>query len=228
MTLSFEIETRPTVDISYIKKRIGSNNHYASLVGYRLHKRGKLKRITRNKYTAINNIYVIATQLYTPCYLSFWSASSYLGATLQILNTLQLVTMKRHKTIEFENYKIKFIVLPKRFFFGYSRVETTQGSIFVVDPEKLIIDSLLRPQEMGNFDEIVKIAQYFSMDVEKLVKYLIETKNNSVMKRAGFLLEEYKKIDISSRLKIKDGNYISLNPFAKKSTTIISKWRVRL
>src|SRR3989344_1884692 len=226
MITSKELALKPLIDIAYIKKILGCNNKYASLVLARLQKRGILKKVTKNRYTSITNIPLLATQLYPPSYLSLWSASQYLGYTEQILNTLHIAVTSRRKELKVDNYKLKFIVLPKRYFFGYDKIQTTEGALFVAEPEKLLIDALLHPKEMGNFDEIIKIVQNASFDLEKLVSYLKSTKNNSLQKRAGFLLEEHKKIDLSSKLNIKDKNYISLNPFNKKSKKINSKWRI--
>ncbi|MEK6920755.1 MAG: type IV toxin-antitoxin system AbiEi family antitoxin [Nanoarchaeota archaeon] len=228
MISSKNISSRPIIDISFIKKVIPANEHYASLVISRLRKKGLLKKITKNKYTTIENMPVLATQLYTPCYLSSWSASQYYGYTEQILNTLQVVVTKRREAISFENYRINFIVLPKRYFFGYTKLETKEGAIFIAEPEKLLIDALLRPREMGNFDEIINIVKNAPLDAEKLVEYLLATKNISVIKRVGFLMEKYKSIDLSPRLKIKDKNYVSLNPFTKKAKQIIPKWRLKV
>src|SRR3989338_3017102 len=201
--ISFKDTTsQPIIDIPFIKKMLGVDEHYASLVISRLRNKGMLKKITRNKYTGIESIHVLATQLYVPSYLSFWSASQYYGYTEQILNTLQVVTTRRRKTIIFENYKIKFIVLPKRYFFGFTKVETREGSVFVAEPEKLLIDAFLRPQEMGNFDEIINIVKNAPLDAEKVVEYLLATKNISTIKRVGFLMEKYKNIDLFPKLKI--------------------------
>jgi len=223
-----EISSKPIIDISVIKKVVVADEHYASLVLSRLQKRGVLKKITRNKYTAIECMPVIATELYVPCYLSFWSASQYYGYTEQIVNLFQVVVTRRRKAISFENYKIKFIVLPKRYFFGFTKQETREGFVFIAEPEKLVIDALLRPHELGNFDEIINIVKNAPLDIEKLTEYLFATKNISVMKRCGFLIEEYKQIDLSQKLKIKDKNYISLNPFTKNAKKTIPKWRLKI
>lgn len=100
-----EIQSRPVIDISLIKKLLDSDEHYASLVLSRLHKRGVLRKITRNKYTAIESMPVIATELYVPCYLSFWSASQYYGYTEQMVNTLQIVVTKRRKALSLKGIK---------------------------------------------------------------------------------------------------------------------------
>ncbi len=228
MDLRDYIATKPIIEDVSIKKFLGGSASYASLVIHRLQKRGLLKKITRNRYTSGKDINVIATNLYTPSYLSFWSASQYLGYTEQILNTLQIATTKRRKDILFENYRIKFIVLSKKHFFGFRKILTSEGPIFIAEPEKLCIDALLHPKEMGNFDEIIKVLKGAQIDISKMTEYLKAIGNASLSKRIGFLLEKYKGKDISSSLKIKDSNYVSLNPFRKKTHKNIPKWRLRI
>lgn len=229
MDLREYIAAKPVVDSISIKKILGSSTPYVLLAISRLQKRGLLKRITRNKYTSSGkSIYTIATNLYIPSYLSFWSASQYLGCTEQILNTVQVATTRRRKDILFENYRIKFVVLAKRHFFGFRKILTSEGPIFIAEPEKLCIDALLRPKEMGNFEEIIKLLNGVQINTNKMVEYLRIIGNTSLSKRMGFLMEKYKGKDISSFIMIKDNNYVSLNPFRKKTSKNIPKWRLRI
>lgn len=222
-----QLRTKPVVTLATVKKIVGGSNQYASLVLARLNQKNLLRRITRNKYTALDNIYVVATNLYVPSYLSFWSASHYLGYTEQIVNTLQVVTTSRRETISFEGYTIKFIVLPEKYFFGFQKMLTEQGAIFVAGDEKLLLDALLRPKEVGNFDEIINILQQADLNREKIVAYLKRIDNLSLIKRAGYLLEKYKGWDLSAEFSIKDRNYVQLNSSRKKATTLNAKWRIK-
>ena len=67
---------------------------------------------------------------------------------------------QRRKSINFERYDIKFI--PLEYFFGYRKIRTDEGDIFLAENEKLLIDALLRPKECGNFDEIEKMFDLLS------------------------------------------------------------------
>jgi len=228
MKLADYIKSTPVISVNTIKKFLGCNSKYASLAINRLRKRKLLKKITRNKYTTLDNIYVIATNIYNPSYLSFWSASQYFGITEQIVNTIQIASTSRRKNIFFEDYNIKFIHTPKNYFFGFNKIQTEKGAIFVVEKEKLILDALLNMNEMGNFDEIIRLIINVEIDKEKLIRYIKRINNLTLIKRLGFLLEKYKKLDISQHFKIKDNNYINLDPLNKKAKKIISKWRIRI
>ncbi len=222
------VRSKQVVDSGTVRKIQRATPAYASLVLQRLRKKGLLRQITRNKYTMSDNIYAVATNLYTPSYLSFWSASAYYGYSTQILNTIQVATTTRRKPILFDNYKLRFLPLNKRSFFGFTKIQMDKTVVFLAEPEKLLIDAFLRPREMGNFDEIIALVQKADINKEKIVDYLKRIDQTSLIKRIGCLLEMYKEMDISLYFSIKDKNYIQLNPFAAKAKTINSKWKVKL
>jgi predicted transcriptional regulator of viral defense system len=208
-----------------LKQKLASDQYAYNLL-YKLHKKNELKKITKGNYTKTNDIFYISTNLFSPAYLSFWSASYFKGYSEQIVNELQVVVTKRHKKIEFENYSLLFINFSKKLFFGFEKIKFGSNFIFVVDDEKLLIDSLLREDLMGNFDEIIKVVKKTSIVQEKIINYLKKINNKSLNKRIGFLLEKYKQIDISKKIDFKDKNYVNLSNFldCKK---INKKWMVK-
>lgn len=210
---------------SILKEKLVSDQYVHNLL-YRLNKKNKIKRITRGKYVKDENIFSIGTNLFTPSYLSFWSASYFKGYTEQIVNDLQIVVTKRHKSILFENYKISFIVLNKKFFFGFDKIKFGENFIFVASDEKLLIDALLKEKLMGNFDEIEKVFKKTIIDEEKMIGYLERINNKTLNKKIGFLLEKHKSIDISKRVNLNDNNYVNLSKFLK-CNLINKKWKVK-
>jgi len=211
--------------IQDIERLCQCKREYARLILHRLTEKNLIKRIMRNVYTTKDNISVIASNIYYPNYISFWYASYFFGYTDQIINTVQVATTKIKKQINFENYKIKFI--PIKEFFGYKKIRTKEGTIFIVENEKLLIDAFLRPKECGNFDEIKKIYENSKISEKKIVQYLKRVNKLSIIKRVGYLLEKIRDIDISDKFKL-DKNYVILNPFSKKWKKIDSKWRIKI
>src|SRR3989338_3909343 len=129
-------------------QRIGDfSREYAKLVANRLVKRKLIKKITKNSYTVQKDILVTASNLKIPSYVSFWSASSYYGFTEQILKVITIACARKIKPIMFEGYRIKFIEVKE--LFGYKKMRTEQGEIFMVDQEKLLIDGLMHFRAMG-------------------------------------------------------------------------------
>ncbi len=207
-----------------IERMAKTNPKYAKLILNRLKSRKLIKRVAENRYTAKTNPFVIATNLINPSYLSWWSASHYYGFTEQMPYILHIATTIRKKETEFGGYKIKFV--PVKDLFGYKKERTNEGDIFIVEKEKLIIDVLLKSDYVGNFSEIVSIIKKADISQDKILSYLKRINNQSLIKRAGFLLERIRGMDISKFFKF-DNNYIRLNTFSKKGNEIDTKWRIK-
>lgn len=222
-----KLKQKPVFRIEDVQKVTGKKRGYSALIIHRLKKRGLIKKITENRYTTKDSIYAIASNLVYPSYLSFWSASAFLGYTEQMPSIIQVAVTRKLKPVEFEGYKIKFIKLPKKEFFGYKKIITDDGSIFIAENEKLIIDALDKQKECGNPAEIEHIVKNADVDVDKVIDYLKLTGKQALIKRAGFLFEKIKGIDISGEFRL-NRNYVILNQFSGKWDEINSKWRVKI
>ncbi len=220
-----KIRSKPVFRIQDIERIAYCNQSYAKQILNRLKKKKLIKQITKNRYTTKDNIFVISSNITFPSYISFWSAASFLGYTEQIVNTIQVATTRKAKPINFEGYKIKFIPI-KNYFFGYKKISANEGDIFIAEDEKLAIDCLLRQKELGNMDEIENIFENAKISKDKIIEYLKKINKQSIIKRAGFLLEKKKSIDIHKEFNL-DNNYILLNPTSKKWKGINTKWRVK-
>lgn len=220
-----KLKEKAVFSVQDVQRNGDFSREYTKIFLNRLVKRKLIKKITKNAYTIKDDILVIASNIKIPSYISFWSASSYYGFTEQILNTVYIACTRKIKQISFEGYRIKFLEVKD--FFGYNKIRTENGEIFIADKEKLLIDGLLHFKEMGNFDEIEKIFQKAEISKEKIVEYLKRINNLSLIKRTGYLLEKYKKADISEFFKM-DRNYVLLNQFSKKYKSLNSKWMVKI
>jgi len=208
------------IDVSLLKN---TEKSYSSLVLERLTKRKILRKIKKGKYTSSYNIYSIATNIVVPSYLSFWSGISYKGKTEQILNTIFVACTKKTRDINFENYKIKFIKLSKKNFFGFIKEISGEEEIFLADNEKLLLDCLSFPRYSGNLDEIIKFIEKSEFNLDKLKNYLKRINKTFLTQKVGFLLEKYKNQDL--KIKINTKNYVFLN--LKSKEEINKKWRIK-
>jgi len=220
-----KIKTKPIFRVQDIERVASCDRKYAKLILSRLKKIKLIKRVTKNVYTTKDNIFVVASNITYPSYISFWSASYFLGYTEQIVNMIQIATTRRIRPVEFEGYKIEFVNM--KHFFGYKKIETNEGEMFIVEDEKLLIDAFLKPEKCGNFDEIEKMFTGANISKDKIVSYLKKTGTQSITKRVGFLLEKTKGIDVSESFKL-DRNYVILNPFLKKWKMVDAKWRIKI
>ena len=112
-------------------------------------------------------------------------------------------------------------------FFGYRKLRTTDGDIFIAEDEKLLIDAYLRPKACGNFDEIVKIYENASINQAKLIGYLKRIGSQTLIKQVGCLLMRTQGADVSGHFTL-DRNYAVLNPFSRRQEGIDQKWRIRV
>ena len=206
-----KLKKRPIFKVQDVERLAYCSREHAKLIVNRLKKRGYVTRVMRNVYTTKSDIFVVASNIVYPSYISFWSAACFLGYTEQIVNTISVATTRKIRPLKFEGYTIRFV--PLKHFFGYRKMTTSEGDIFVAEDEKLIIDAFLRPSECGNFDEIQKIFKNANISKNKIVGYLKMVNNNSIAKKIGFLLEKTKNIDIADSFRL-DNNYPVLNPFA--------------
>ena len=216
----------PIITKATIKRRKIITNDYAYTYLYRQHKANNITKITKGKYTIKTDPYIVATNLFTPCYLSFWSASYFKGYTEQIVNTLQIATTVKKQPIAFENYTFEFTQLSQNTFFGFEKIAYDTHFIFVATDEKLLIDAILYQEKMGNFDEIEKLCIHSTIQKDRIIDYLQRINNKSLNKRIGFLLERYKQIDISKEIVFKDTNTVLLSKF-QEGKCLNSKWRIK-
>ena len=131
-----------------IERLTGKNIKYSSLYVKRLIERRKIIKIERGKYCLpVTNVYEIASNIVFPSYISLFAAFVLYGLTTQQILTIEVITTKRHKPVEFEGHKIRFTTLDKSRFFGFSRL--SNAAINAALPEKAIADSLYlsRPNE---------------------------------------------------------------------------------
>lgn len=221
-----KLKQKSTFTIQDIERITYCSHKYAKVIASRLKKRNYIKQVKKNVYTMNDDIFTIATNIIHPSYLSFWSASYFLGYTEQIVNTIQIATTVKLKPIKFDNYTIRFI--PIKNFFGYKKIKTQNGDLFCVENEKLLIDCITKSKECGNFDEITKIFENTeNVSEKKIVEYLKRINNQTVIKRVGFLLKKIRKIDILKKFSL-DKNYPILNPFTKKWKSIDKNWRLKI
>lgn len=222
-----QLKRYPVFGTIAVMNKTGKSNEYANLVIHRLRKRGLIYRIERNKYTVFNDAFLIASRITWPSYISCWSALKYHNLTEQVPQDITVVTAADKKALRFNNIKIRFAKLNKKWFFGYEKVKYDGFEIFVADVEKSIIDSaLLREVSFSEIKEIMANNQG-EIKTGKLVKYLRRIGNKSLIKRFGYVLEELGK-DYSGKLKKYVDATIIPPDYSKKGGDKNRKWRVAI
>ena len=224
---------------------LGITNIAASQIIHRLVEKSKLQRIERAKYLLMppeswktgqytEEGVIIASQMITPYYLSFWTAISFYGWTEQPSRTIFVATQKTKLPIELKGMQIKFIRFKKEKFFGFEEHWVGSQKVVVADKEKTIIDCLDQPRYCG---EVVEIAKGLwngrkELDYSRLLEYALKMKNGAIMKRLGYLMDVLEITRPKFRKKLLKNitpNLALLDPSEKSTTGIQNKeWSLRI
>lgn len=215
------LENYPLFRENDVAKIVNKKPEYIKTLLYRLEKRKLIYRIERGKYTCYDDALLFVSYIYVPSYISLWTAIRYYNLTEQLPKTIFVMVPKSRKSLKFLNITIEFI--KTKYFFGFKKDRYRDFDIFIAEPEKAIIDSLL--SKKTPLDEIEKAIKTRQFDINKLLSYAIKTKNKSLIKRLGFILEE-NNIKCERLKGFVDANYVLLDLMLNKTGKKNEKWRI--
>lgn len=180
--------------------------------------------------------WVVAMQLYPPCYIGGWSACEYWGFTDQIFSSIVVLTAKRVNGKEQMAGNMTFLIKKQdsEKMFGLKTVWKESIKAQVSDPHKTIIDLLDDPALGGGIRSIADMLQkYFHsehLNAATLLEYADQMKNKTIFKRLGYLLSILKPAEIAlieqCKQRISQGNS-QIDP-SSKGNRLIKKWRLWL
>jgi len=154
----------------------------------RLEKRGEIERIGQGIYKlpdAAVDIQKIATETYSPAYISFESAFSYYGILSQAPYDLFLATTNRSKKTEIAGQEIIYRKIKKELFFGYDLID----EIYIAKKEKSLLDILYF------FDKGIIMLDLKSLDLKSINKKILSKYAQKfperIQKTAKKLLQDY-------------------------------------
>ena len=171
-------------------------------------KAGWLSRVRRGLYVPVplesrtsdvplEDPWVIAAQLYGPCYIGGWSAAEYWDMTEQIFRTVVVMTVQRPRdrnpTIKQTDFLLRSV--QEKALFGMKSVWRGQVKVDVSDPTRTILDMLGEPRLGGGIrsvnDMLLNYLRSEAKNLDLLIGYADQLGNGAVFKRLGFLLERH-------------------------------------
>ncbi len=212
-----KLERFPLFTENDVAKTINKSPKYVRTLLYRLNKEKLIYRIEKGKYTVHDDPLIFASHVIIPSYLSLWTALRYYNMTQQQPTSFFVISPVKRKNIK----DLNIIFMSTKHMFGYKKERYSDFDIFMAEPEKAIIDSLLFkiPIEDINF-----ALEKEDLDFKKLSNYAKKTENISLIKRLGYLLE--RKRNNSYRLKALDNNYVLLDYLGKDKGKKDKKWKL--
>ncbi|MFH1432287.1 MAG: hypothetical protein ABIG84_03650 [archaeon] len=215
------IEKYPLITFNEFIKITGTNPEYARTYLSRLKKDNRIYTIEKGKYTTHDDPLLFSSYIATPSYISYWTALRYHNLTEQLPKDIMIATPRSKDTITFQKTDIRFF--KTKHMWGYRKHRYRDFDIFMAEKEKSIIDCL--SGKNTPFDEIIKAIATKEYDHKKIIEYALKTKNNSLIKRLGYLLEHFgiKTGNLKSHI---DNNYIPLDPGMPKKGTATERWKI--
>ncbi len=218
-----ELENYPLFTFNDFVRIADTTPKYARTLLYRLKKERLVFSVMKGKYTVHDDPLIFASYIYVPSYISFWTALRFYDLTEQLPREIMLATPVYRKSIKFMDAPITFTRIKE--FWGYRKERYGKFYIFIAEMEKCIIDSLLLRKVP--LDEIFNALQTGELDIEKLIEFAVKTKNKSLMKRLGYMLELC-GIDVPELQKEieSDRNYIVLDWNFPKKGKKNARWKL--
>jgi predicted transcriptional regulator of viral defense system len=149
----------------------------------------------RSSDIALEDPWIVADRLFSPCYIGGWSAAEYWELTEQISRTILIFTKRyipnRRPVIKGTNFRVRTI--SAKAFFGMQTVWRGQVKVNVSDPSRTVLDMFNDPSLGGGLRPSVDtLRQYMASKnkrLELLMNYAERLGNGAVFKRLGFILE---------------------------------------
>ncbi len=178
--------------------------------------------------------WIVATELFAPCYIGGWSAAHHWGFTEQIFESTLIITSRHFNMKNQSAGGLHFLIkqLKAEKVFGLKTVWKEQCKVQVSDPHKTVIDIFDDPSiGAGIRSSIDFLQQYLSsphFNADILLEYAAKMDNRAIFKRLGFVLSKILPRDTAliehCKKNISQGNS-QLDP-ALKGTRLVKQWRL--
>lgn len=207
--------------------------------------KGWLSRVKRGLYVPVplesrtadiplEEPWIIAERLYSPCYIGGWSAAEYWDLTEQIFRTVLVMTTQkpRDRSPDIKGTRFLLRSMSEKALFGLKTVWRGQVKVPVSDSTRTVLDMLNDPRLGGGLRPAVDVFTSYlkseNRDLTLLIEYGDRLGKGAVFKRLGFLLErlapEEQEILAACRARLTKGN-AKLDP-ALATDKLVTRWRL--
>ena len=221
-----------------------------------LAKRGRLLRIRRGLYVGIGLVadqanahpFVISAYLIQPSAISHWSALQHHGLTEQVPQVITASTTKKVLTPsmrekqtqkskvkhawEVAGVRYEYINVQEKHFFGIEKLWLDEHFVVsLTDKERTLLDVFIYPKMFGGIGEALGILvnSLSTIDVQKLIGYVIQYDKKSVAKRLGWALEYFgvPAEQLEPLLKVPINYFCRLDPSGPATGPCDKRWMIQ-
>ena len=237
--------TKGTVSVADAAEIIGVSPTDAAKMLARWTRKGWFSRVKQGLYIPVplesrtpdiplEDPWLIAERLYSPCYIGGWSAAEHWDLTEQIFRTVVVMTVRkpRERSPTMKGTTFMLRTVSDKAMFGLKSVWRGQVKVSVSDPTRTMLDMLDDPGLGGGIrsttDMFCNYLRSENKNLELLIEYAERLDNGAVFKRLGFLLERSMPEEVNSiykcRTKLTTGN-AKLDP-QLGADRLITRWRL--
>ena len=237
--------TKGTISVADAASILGVDASNAAKMLSRWNKKGWMSRIRRGLYIPVpldslttdiplEDPWLVADRLFSPCYIGGWSAAEYSDLTEQIFSTIMVMTAQkpRNRNPVIKDTVFMLRTISENAMFGLKPVWRGQVKISVSDPTRTILDILVDPGLGGGIRSVNEMLGNYlrskSKNLDLLIQYGDRLGNGAIFKRLGFLLDKFAaqetKVIENCFLRLTAGN-AKLDP-TLNNTKLITKWRL--
>lgn len=173
----------------------------------RLTNQGWIKRVRPGLYlvlpleartdapTMVEDPWVLARELFSPCYIGGWSAAEYWGLTEQIFRSTFVVSSSnvRKRKQELGGIQFHIVRVPLTRLAGTKSIWRGQERMNISDRERTIVDALCAPGWIGGIRHLAEIIENYASSTDcnpdALIRVLLDIGKGSSFKRVGYLAE---------------------------------------
>jgi len=184
---------------------------------------------------APNDPWVLAREVFSPCYIGGWSAAEHWGLTEQLFRSTLVVTAAhtRSKSLRLLNHEFRLFRVPRSRITGAALVWRGAERVAVSGRERTIVDCLRHPELCGGIRHLADIMREYGTSKEcnfrNLAAVAKEAANGAAWKRLGHLAEIFwpdeKALLDETRKRLSAGNS-RLDPAVRCRGRLVRRWRL--
>ncbi len=210
-----------------------------------LTRRGWLKRLRRGLYLVlpleaeartsgvVEDPWLLANELFSPCYIAGWTAAEHWGLTDQIFRStfVATATRVRRSKLDIAGAEFQLAQVPRRRLEGVGTTWRGSERVLLSGPERTIADALVNPAWLGGVRQLADILRAHreskSWRPEKLTAELEAIGTGAAFKRLGFLAEGL-ELDspaiVAAALTHRTTGIVKLDPAIRTRRRLLKRW----
>jgi predicted transcriptional regulator of viral defense system len=239
---------RPIITSDDLIRVSGLDRQAANLMLSRLSRKGWLRRLRRGVYETVPlssspadatgaDPLAMAMELFSPCFISGWTAAQHWDLTEQIFNSVAVYSARPQRQSELQigdvHYRIRRVTGDA--IFGTTNIWSGTVAVKMATAHRTVIDVLDAPEMGGGGRQTLDIVRAYWNRADRSPGELLQLATRlgagSVFKRLGFTAERFGKPERSwldeCRTHLTSGIAL-LDPGSPPQGPIISRWRLRI